>query len=315
MERRNTVDWRRETRDLVILTVFSFLVALGLHVFVYKADFAPSGVDGISAMLQYLSEKAGHRVNAGIISFAINLPLLIVAWFILRRRYVVYTILYTVISSATLLILDAVGFYQYDCTVAGGVTEPIIAAIFGGVAQGLTGMNLRLGGSTGGVDILGSLIQRKMPHRDLEKVIAWLSYATVVMAFFVYGNVNSVCLSVISIFVCERVSAVFLRPNRNAVKFEIVTDKASAESLRESILYGLGHSATLLSGRGMYTGEAREVIVCLVSYREIPAFLKIVRPYPSTFLYYSDVMGVRGNFDRDPHPTLPKDKERENEAR
>ncbi len=288
---------RKEILDLLILVLFSFLVSLGLHVFVYKADFAPSGVDGIAAMLQYLSENAlGYKVNAGIFTLAINLPLLVVAWFVLKRRYVLYTLVYTVAVSLSLLLLDAVGFYQYDCTVPGNGTSPVIAAIFGGAAQGLTGMALRLGGSSGGVDIVGSLIQRRIPHRDLEKVIAWVSYATVGIAFFVYGNLNSVCLSVISIFACERVSAVFLRSNRNAVKFEIVTDAKTAEGLRERILFELGRGATLLEARGMFTGDERKVIVCLVRYRDVPTFLKLVHPLPGTFLYYSDVMGVRGNF-------------------
>ena len=301
--------WRRELPPLLVLVLFSFLVALGLHVFVYKADFAPSGVDGIAAMLQYLSETSfGYKINAGLFTLAINLPLLIVAWFILKRRYVLYTLLYTLVVSLSLLLLDAVGFYQYDCTVPGNGTSPLIAAIFGGVAQGLTGMILRLGGSSGGVDIVGCLIQRRMPHRDLEKVIAWVSYATVAIAFFVYGNLNSVCLSVISIFACERVSAAFLRSRRNAVKLEIVTDSETADRFRHILLYELGHGATLLEGRGMYTAEAREVIVCLIPYRDLPTFLKLVRPMEGTFLYYSDVLGVRGNFDYD-RPAVPPGQE------
>ncbi len=307
MENKRYSRRRKEILDLLILVLVSFLVALGLHVFVYKADFAPSGVDGIAAMLQYLSETSfGYKINAGLFTLAINLPLLVVAWFILKRRYVLYTLVYTLAVSLLLMLLDAVGFYQYDCTVPGNGTSPLIAAIFGGAAQGLTGLLLRLGGSSGGVDIVGCLIQRKLPHHDLEKVIAWLSYATVGIAFFVYGNLNSVCLSVISIFACERVSTVFLRTSRQAVKFEIVTDSETAGHLRDIILHELGHGATLFKGHGMYTGDVREVILCLVRYRDLPTFLKLIRPMKGTFLYYSDVLGVRGNFDYDrPSVALP----------
>ena len=275
------------------------VVALGLHVFVYRADFAPSGIDGIATMLQYASEEFwGHRINAGIFTFLLNAPLLIVAWFVLRRRYVLYTILYIMAISCFLLLLDGIDFYQYDCFTEGSANSPLIAAIFGGCVQGITGYMLRIGSSTGGVDVLGSLINRAVPHRDLERIIALLSYAVVAVSFFVYGNLNAVCLSVISIFACERVTALFLRPMRGAIRFEIVASKESAPRVCDFILHELGHGATILSAEGAYAGEGREVIVCLLNHRQLPLLLNFAKTIPDLFLSYSEVMGVRGNFRR-----------------
>ena len=272
-------------------------VALGLHVFVYRADFAPSGIDGIATMLQYASEGLfGYRVNAGIFTFLLNAPLLITAWFILRRRYVIYTILYIAAISLFLLLLDAMDFYQYDCFAAGTPNSPVIAAIFGGCAQGITGYMLRIGSSTGGVDIIGSLINRAVPHRDLERIIALVSYAVVAVSFFVYGNLNAVCLSVISIFACERVTALFLRPMRGALRFEIVTKCENADRICDFILYELRHGATVLSGQGAFAGEGRAVIVCLLNHRQLPALLAFAKENPDVFLNYSEVAGVKGNF-------------------
>ena len=70
-----------EVKNVAIIVVFSIIVALGLHIFVYNADFAPSGVDGIATILQYVT-----NINAGYFTFLINLPLLIIAWFILKKR-------------------------------------------------------------------------------------------------------------------------------------------------------------------------------------------------------------------------------------
>ena len=284
------------------------VVALGLHVFVYRADFAPSGIDGIATMLQYASQELfGYRINAGIFTFLLNAPLLIVAWFVLRRRYVIYTILYIAAISLFLLLLDAWDFYQYDCFTEGTANSPVIAAIFGGCVQGITGYMLRIGSSTGGVDILGSLINRALPHRDLERIIAILSYAVVGVSFFVYGNnLNAVCLSVISIFACERVSALFLRPMRGAIRFEIVTDKENADRICGYILTELGHGATLLPGQGAYAGEGRVVIVCLLNHRQLPALLNFAKTVPNVFLHYAEVAGVHGNFSRARYPDARK---------
>ena len=291
-----------EVKNVAIILVFSIIVALGLHIFVYNADFAPSGVDGIATILQYVT-----GINAGYFTFLINLPLLIVAWFILKKRYVIYTIIYTVIISATLRVLPLLNVYQYDCSLPNH--SHLISAIFAGIFQGATGIFLKIGGSSGGVDIIGCLIQKKFPHKDVEKIIAYLSYAVVAVSFFVYDNsINSVCLSIIEIFICEKVTGAILRDRRNAVKFEVITNTASAKEIKQYIIFNLRHGATLLQGQGAFSEEDKAVIVCLVSYREIAEFLRIIKKFPDTFVYYSDVMGVYGNFAFDANDETEEDK-------
>ena len=264
----------------------AFWVGMGMHIFIYPNDFAPSGVDGLAAMLQKVT-----GLNAGLFTLLINLPLLVAAWFVLKRRYVLLTVLYTVSLSLFLLLFEWVGLYQYVAT-----ADRILPALFGGVAQGLTGIMLRIGASSGGVDVMGSMIQKRIPHKDVEKIISLISVIIIMISFLVYGNLQSVLLSVIEIFVCERVTARILRSSRNAVKFEIVTEHLDA--IKEDILHRVGHGATVLEGQGLYTDKQKQLILCVVNYRQIPAFLKVLSQYPDTFVYYSDVMGVRGAFDR-----------------
>jgi len=311
MERKFKWVWKNEIFGFLVIFFGSILVAMGLHVFVYKADFAPSGIDGLATMLQYLSEeKFGHKINAGIFTFALNFPLLIAAWFILKKRYVIYTVIYTVVVSVTLMLLAEFKFPQYDCTIEGTYNSHLVAAIFGGVAQGLTGIMLRLGGSSGGVDVIGCMIQKKVPHKNVESIIALVSYVVVAIAFFVYGNLNSVCLSVVEIFVCEKITAVILKSNRSAVKFEIIADKENADQIKNMIIFDLKHGATVLKGQGAFTDKDKEMIICLINYRQIPEFLKFVKNIPNTFIYYSDVSGIKGNFDFNKEDETPEDAER-----
>ena len=198
--------FKRELLYIALTVITALAVGVGMHVFVYPTDFAPSGVDGISTMLQALT-----GINAGAFNLAINLPLLAVAWRVLSKRYVLYTVLYTFFLSFFLMLLARISFYQY--TPEG---ERLLPAVFGGVAQGLTGIMLRMGASSGGVDVMGAMIQRKMPHRRVERIISLLSLTVVTISFFVYGNLHSVLLSVIEIFVCERVTAAILGFRRSA---------------------------------------------------------------------------------------------------
>ncbi len=300
MTMKKSLKYNLKNEIIGVLTVIivSAIVAAGLHVFVYKADFAPSGVDGAATMLQYASEKIfGRKINAGVFTFALNFPLLIAAWFILKRRYVIYTIIYTVVVSVSLMLLAEFNVPQYDCTIPGTYNSHLVAAIFGGTIQGVSGILLRIGGSAGGADIIGCMLQKKMPHKNVESFIAYVSYAVVAVAFFVYGNINSICLSIVEIFVCEKVTALVLKSNRSAVKFEIITDKAHVEEIKRYIIFELRHGATLLKAQGVFSEEDKEMIVCLINFRQIPELMQMVKGIPNTFLYYSDVNGIRGNFD------------------
>ena len=59
----------------------------------------------------------------------------------------------------------------------------------------------------------------------------------------------------------------------------------------------LRRSATVLNGEGGFSKNEKSVILCVISYRQIPDLLDIVDRHEGSFAYYSDVMGVRGEFD------------------
>ncbi|MBO4594529.1 MAG: YitT family protein [Clostridia bacterium] len=284
MERKISV--KKEATCLFFALISSVISGVGLYFFVEPFDFAPSGIDGISAMLRQLT---GERINVGIFNFAINTPLLIAALFILKKRYVIYTAIYMLVSTGLVNILHICRVPVFE------IENVLIPAIFAGVTQGGTAFMLKIGASAGGVDIIGCMIQTKMRHMKVERIIAVLSYLTIALAFFVFGSLESVLLSAVEVFVCEQVSASVLRSTRSAVRFEIVTDDPKA--VCEEIITNLKHGATILKGKGVYSDADKSVIVAVVNYYQVAEFLNIISKQKNTFAYYVDVMGVKGNFD------------------
>jgi len=268
------------------LTVLAAVVsAFTLHVFVYQNEFAPSGFDGIATMLQQTT-----GISAGIYYMLLNIPLLAIALFLLDKKYVIYTVLFTVLSSALIFVLGTVGFYQYEAA-----NEKLLAAIFSGLLLGVrTGIMIRLGASTGGVDIIACIIHKKSTYIHVERIIAILCYIIIGLSFFVYRNINSVLLAVVQMFVFEWGVNLIMKDSRDAIEFKIVTEHP--EELKNAIINELKHGATILESKGMYTDNPSHVIISIVNSRQIPEFLKIIKDYPDTFVYYSKVMGVRGNF-------------------
>ncbi len=275
---------KKEIINVLMTVIASAVSAFGLHIFVFGNSFAPSGIDGVATMLQEIT-----KINAGIFTFLLNLPLLIAAWFVLKRRYVIYTILFTVLASLWVYLLGEAHFYQYIVE-----TDKVIVAIFSGLLLGArTGIMLRIGASSGGIDIIACIVQNKF-NRDVEKVISFVCYIIIGVSYFVYRDLTCILLSVVQMFVFEKTISFVLKDSRNAVKFEIITKEP--EKLKEEIIYELKHGATIVNSKGMFTDEDSTMVVTIVNTRQVPEFLNFLKKRPDIFVYYTDVTGVNGNF-------------------
>lgn len=284
-------------RDVIHSVFIAFVSAVfstvGLYVLIYPANFAPTGIDGVITMLHYAT-----GFNAGIFSLLLKIPLLLWAWFVLNRKYVCYTLVYTLFSSLMLMGIEIADkalpniSLQYSTQ-----TDFLITAIFGGILIGLsTGLMIKIGASTGGIDIIACILQKWHPHANVENLMAYMGYAIVAISYFVYKDMNSILLSIVLVFVFEKSNTVVLRDHRAAYEVKIVTEHP--EALRDDILFTLRHGATVLESHGMFTEKANYMVVTIINYRQLPELMKVIQKYKNTFVYYSEVVGVRGNFRR-----------------
>ncbi len=279
---------RKEFINVGFIIVAALIHSLGLWIFVYPAQFASLGVDGITTMLYQIT-----GVNAGYYSILINGALLVAAWFVLKKRYVIYTVVFILISSLSLIICEGVNLYQYEVETNGA--SRLLAAAFSGIVLGLrTGIMLMIGASSGGADIVAGMVQVKKPYLKVEKIITAICYVIIGLSIFVYKELDSILYAVLHAVTYERGVAWVLKDQRNAVKFEIVTP--NADDLKEDILHNLKHGATVIGCKGMFTDEQSSIVVSVVNQRQIPEFLSIIKKHPNTFVYYTDVVGISGNF-------------------
>ena len=280
---------KKKIFDVLLILVGSLVSAIGLYCFVYPSNFAPTGVDGIATMLQ----ERFPEINGGIFLFALNTPLIILSIIFLDKKFTLYTILSIISLTGFLLLLELLDKKDIIFTYSGN--EKILPALFSGVLIGVrTGLVFKIGGSSGGVDIVAAIIQKKNPYINLERYVTMLCYVIIGISYFVYGQLESIMLSIIQMFVFEKTISFIMRSKRNAVEFKIVTSEP--DILREDILTSLKHGATILNGKGMFTGKEKSVIFCVVNIRQVPEFLKLIRKYDNLFVYSSSVSSVNGNF-------------------
>ncbi len=271
--------------DILIILISAVLSAVGLYTFVNPANFAPSGVDGIAMMTQEL-----FGINMGYISLAVNIPLLIVAWFLISKKYVIYTALFTVTSSVMMIVMEELDMYQY-------ITEnnAWIAVFASGIMLGVrTALMVKIGGSSGGVDIIASMVQKSRPYLNLETLISLFCYIIIGASFFVYGNIESIIMSVVQMLIFNLAMNYVLKTTRNAVEVKIITSEP--ELFKNDITKNLKHGATVIPCTGMFTGEDKHMIVTIINISQMNDLIKLTKKYKDTFVYFGDVNGVQGNF-------------------
>lgn len=283
----------KEAKHIALTLAAAIISVVALHTFVVPSDFSPSGIDGVCTILYELT-----GINMGWFKIAINIPLLILAYVFLNKRYVLYVIFFTALDSVGVIILEKMNFYVYliDNAVQNDVIgHRILAALVSGIMLGAcVGIMLKIGYSSGGVDIIACLINKWNPHINVERIISVIAYSIVGVSFFVYYDLTSIILSVVQIFVSELTVSAMLKKERFAVEVKIVTK--SPHLIKDKILNKYKHSATITKSSGMYSGEDNYMIFSVINVREIPDFMNYLKEFSDVFVYFSDGVRVQGDY-------------------
>lgn len=260
-----------EAKQIAIDVVFDvagcFISALGTQVFNAPNSIAPGGVTGVSILLNYL-----FGLPISIVTLAINIPLLIVAYFLLGRRITLRTFRTVLIMTAMLALINAhIPVYQ---------GEEMLAALYGGV---LSGVGLALvfmrASTTGGTDIIARIIQKKFPDLAVGRLLLILDAFVLVAAALVYRNIESALFAMVGIFTRTRVLDSILYGLDTGKVMMIVS--ARYEELARAINAKIRRGCTLLDAKGTYTMQERPMLFCVVrksQYYELKRLINSVDP-------------------------------------
>ena len=284
---------KAELSSMLMLLGAIVVSFVSVHVFIIPSNFAPSGIEGVSAILYEIT-----GLNIGWFKLMLNIPLMIIAWIYLDKRYVFYVIAFIVGDAIGVILMEKLNFYTFvpaGLTAGEEIGYRLISAIVAGVALGIcTGLMLKIGCSTGGIDIIACLVNMKKPNLHIERIISVICYCVIACSYFVYRDLTSILLSCIQIFVFEWTAASLLRKDRYALEVKIITK--NPEAIRDEILHKYRHSATILNATGMYTGEAYSMVITVLDGRNMHAFMSSMKAHPDTFIYFSDGVKVQGEY-------------------
>lgn len=284
-----------DKRPLVIypiIVLLASLMALSYQLFVFPNAFAPAGINGIITMIQHLA-----HISIGYLSLAVNLPLILIARRRIDRDFAKKTLLFVLSFSIATLLLQQLDLSTLAYHTENG-TSLILGPLTAGAVSGFCyGVLFRHNGSTGGMDIIAAYVRQKKPEVSFVWIIFILNASVAAISFFVYGyQFEPVIMCLIYCYISSDISDRMLRGVKKALKFEVIT--SDPEALSNALLKELHHGVTVLPAEGMYSGEKRSLLVCIVNPHQIAAFESILARFPGSFSYVSEVSETVGNFKK-----------------
>ena len=274
------------------------LLAFNYQLFIVENGFAPAGLNGIATMVQY---KTGFSL--GYISLMINVPLCVLAYFLIDKKFAKRSLCFCVVYSFVFLYLQKLRLsaFQYDAQGHDTIFPVILSGVISGFVYGVC---FRNSASTGGTDIVSKYISKKKPELNFFWVTFTLNALVAATSFFVYakpGAANTliydykpVCLCVLYCFISSFIGSYIIKGTKTACKFTIIT--SHAEEITKEILTTLRHGATQISAVGSFSGNEQKILICVINKHQIIELQNILQRYNQTFSFSETVNATYGNF-------------------
>ncbi|MBC2857399.1 YitT family protein [Cetobacterium sp. 2A] len=269
---------KQKLRELFLITVGSFLYAVGINYFFVANKLAEGGVTGISLIIYYLT-----GISVSLSYLVINIPLVILGWKLLGKKFV-YKTIYGI--GAVTLALKLTSGLQ------GPMEDLIVVSIFGGITIG-TGLGIIFyaGGSTGGIDILARIL-KTYKGLAVGKAMFIMDFLVLCMVAILFGKVIFM-YTLIATFICTKVIDFIQDGITKAKGVMIITEKS--DEIKEFIMVEMGRGITIFEGKGGFTSNKKEIVYCVVSKLEIFRLKQTIKKIdPKAFVTITDVSETLG---------------------
>ena len=274
----------------LVIALVAFVSAVNYELFVFPNQFAPSGLNGICTMIQYI-----WGINVGYLSLIINIPLAVWCYFEVSKPVALRSMVYVVVFSVGLVILDYVDLSAFAYATENG-TSKILGPLVAGIIQGYVfSILVKASAYSGGTDFISAIIHKRDPNKSVFGMSFIINTCVAIFSYFVYGyQMEPVILCILYSFMSSTVAERQMKAGREAVCFEIITDYPN--EISDEIIRKIHHTTTLIPAKGMYSGRERHMLICVVNKTQAATVTKIIRKYPATFAVMDPVSEVMGNF-------------------
>jgi uncharacterized membrane-anchored protein YitT (DUF2179 family) len=264
--------------NLLLITGGCILCAVAIKGILIPKEFLAGGVTGLSLLIHYVLPV----LPVGAIYFILNIPLFIIGWLFVGRRFFLYSV-------AGVITFSAVMFLPFPLI---PINDMILAALTAGIVTGMgSGIILRSLGSAGGLDILSVVLFKKFSIRPGTFVLGFNALLIGVAAFrislemviytLIFMYVTSYCVNMVVTGLSQRKAIMIISPQWQAISDEIM------KSLQRGV--------TVVRGEGGYTGKELRILYSVITFNELSRFKQMIRNIdPQAFVVVTETLDVMG---------------------
>lgn len=264
------------------ITVGCALFALGFDLFLAPHSISAGGISGLSLVVIHLLGFG----SVGVVSAVLNLPVFLMGGWKVGKKFFLGSLLGTLLSSLFLELFVLLPVPQ---------TEPLLAALYGGVLAGVgLGLVFVTGASTGGSDIVVRLLKLKYRHLPIGTLSLAFDGAVAALMGLVFGDMNKALYTFVVIFITGKViDAVVYSFDYSKVAL-IITPRY--EQVVQAIDKKLDRGATYLYAQGTFSRQDTMVVLVAIQKQQISDLLQLMQDIdPEAFVILQEAHQVLGH--------------------
>ena len=264
--------------NVALLSIGSILCALAVKGILVPKQFLAGGVTGLALLAHYVLPA----LPIGFIYFLLNIPLFVIGWLFVGRRFFWY-------SLVGMLIFSAVIFGPFPVL---PIDDMILSALTAGMISGVgSGIILKSLGSAGGLDVLSVILFKRFSIRPGTTVMTFHALLLLVAVFrlpletvlytLVYFYINSHFVNLVVIGLSQRKAVMIV--------------SSHWQEISRQIMDTLQRGVTIVQGEGGYSGQQLHVLYSVIAITELSRFKEIIRKIdPHAFVVVTETQEVMG---------------------
>ena len=272
---------REQVRSYVIITLACVLYALSFNWFYAPNDFTVGGFTGISQIINFFIPV----LPVGVMIIVLNVPLFIVGLKKFGFAFLVKSIYTMALSSVLIDVVDVI--HQFS------PMDPLLACLYGGVTLGVaSGLIFREEATTGGSELGAWIVRAHVERLSIGNICLGIDLTIILIYAAVFRSLNNALYGALALYITTKVLDLVVYGQNTAKLAYIISDKYE-EIMQEMIARDMG--ATLLNGKGIYTGSERPLLLCAVRNKEVVSIKRFIKELdPDAFFIVCDASEVLG---------------------
>lgn len=287
---------RKAWKEYFRIVLGTFITAASINVFMVPYKIAPGGVSGVATVIYYLS---GERFAVGATMLALNIPLFIAGIRFVGGKFTIRTFFSTILLS---LFIDTtepfsryfVQHFLVKLEQAPSAPDLLLYSLFGGVLMGAgLGLVFRSGATTGGTDLAARIVNHFKPNFTMGQLMLFIDTSVIILASIAFQSFLLGLYAIVTLYISSKVIDAVLEGVNFAKEVLIISDKS--DEIAGRILIDLDRGVTSLKGIGVYTGNEKKVLLCVLHRGQLTTLKEIVKSIDDkAFVILTDIREVFG---------------------